>query len=141
MHSLYSRQNFRNDFNNSHPCISSNLIDCRWNLWIWSASSLWLWRIVRQREVVVVLLLRCIWLFVTPWSVGHQGPLFPRQEYWNGLPFPSPGDLPNPKIEPASPALASRCFTTKPLGKPISTYIIQLCYINISLKKLYLFAF
>ena len=46
--------------------------------------------------------------FVTPWTVAHQAPLFmgfPRQECWSGLPFPSPGDLPNPGIEPRSPAL------------------------------------
>ena len=46
--------------------------------------------------------------FVTPWSVACQVPLslgFSRQEFWNGLPFPSPGDLPNPGIEPGSPAL------------------------------------
>ena len=42
---------------------------------------------------------------------------FPRQEYWNGLPFPSPGDLPNPGIEPSSPALAGGFFTTEPPGK------------------------
>ena len=47
-------------------------------------------------------------LFVTPWTVAHQAPLsmkFSRQEYWSGLPCPSPGDLPNPGIEPGSPAL------------------------------------
>ena len=46
-------------------------------------------------------------LFATPWTVPRQAPLsmgFPRQEYWSGLPFPSPGDLPNPGIEPRSPA-------------------------------------
>ena len=45
-------------------------------------------------------------LFVTPWTVAYQAPLsmgFSRQEYWSGLPFPSPGDLPNPGIEPGSP--------------------------------------
>ena len=44
----------------------------------------------------------------TPWTVAHQAPLsmgFSRQEYWSGLPFPSPGDLPNPGIEPGSPSL------------------------------------
>ena len=49
-----------------------------------------------------------IWLFVTPWTVAHQAPPsmeFSRQEYWSGLPFPSPGDLPNSGIEPGSPAL------------------------------------
>ena len=57
-------------------------------------------------------------LFATPWRVTCQAPLsmgFPRQEYWSGLPFPSPGDLPNPGIEPTSlrsPALAGRFFTT-----------------------------
>ena len=53
-------------------------------------------------------------LFATPWTVVHQASLsmrFLRQEYCSGLPFPSPGDLPNPGIEPASPALAGRFFT------------------------------
>ena len=47
-------------------------------------------------------------LFVTPWTVTYQDPLsmgFSRQEYWSGLPFPSPGDLPDPGIESGSPAL------------------------------------
>ena len=47
-------------------------------------------------------------LFVTPWTVAHRAPLsmgFSRQEYWSGLPFPSPGDLPEPGIEPRSPSL------------------------------------
>ena len=46
-------------------------------------------------------------LLATPWTVAYQAPLsgFSRQEYWSGLPFPSPGDLPDPGIEPRSPAL------------------------------------
>ena len=47
-------------------------------------------------------------LFATLWTIVHQAPQsmeFSRQEYWSGLPFPSPGDLPNPGIEPRSPAL------------------------------------
>ena len=62
--------------------------------------------------------------FVTPWAVAHQALLsmeFYRQEYWNGLPFPSPGDLPDPGIKPASlasPAMAGGFFTTEPPGKP-----------------------
>ena len=62
--------------------------------------------------------------FVTPWTVAHQAPLsmkFFRQEYWSGLPFPSPGALPNPGVEPTSlvsPALAGRFFTTLPSEKP-----------------------
>ena len=57
-------------------------------------------------------------LFVTPWTVAYQAPLsvgFSREEYWSGLPFPSPGDLPNPETEPMSlisSALAGRFFTT-----------------------------
>ena len=60
----------------------------------------------------------------SPWTIACQAPLsmkFSRQEYWSGLPFPIPGDIPNPGIEPASltsPALASRFFTTAPPGKP-----------------------
>ena len=57
----------------------------------------------------------------TVWTAAHQAPLpmgFPRQEYWSGLPFPSPGDLPDPGIEPMSPALAGRFFTAEPLGQP-----------------------
>ena len=59
--------------------------------------------------------------FVTPGAVTHQAPLsmgFPRQEYWSGLPFPSPGDPPNPEMEPVSPALVGRLFTTEPSRKP-----------------------
>ena len=62
-----------------------------------------------------------VWLFATLWTVVHQAPLsmgFSRQEFWSGLPFPPPGDLPNPGIEPASPALAGRFFTTETPGKP-----------------------
>ena len=61
-------------------------------------------------------------LFATPWTVAHQAPQsmgFSRQEYWSGLPFPSPGDLPDPRIEPMSPALAGRFFTTETVGKPL----------------------
>ena len=58
---------------------------------------------------------------VTPWTAAHQAPLsmgFSRQEYWSGLPFPPPGNLPNPGIKPTSPALAGGCFTTELPGKP-----------------------
>ena len=54
--------------------------------------------------------------FVIPWTVACQAPPsmgFSRQEYWSGLPFPSPGDLPDPGIEPESPALAHVFFTTE----------------------------
>ena len=58
----------------------------------------------------------------TPWTVALQAPLsmgFPRQEYWNGLPFLSPGDLPHSGIEPVSPELTDGFFTAEPPGKPL----------------------
>ena len=58
---------------------------------------------------------------VTPWTTAHQSSLsmeFSRQEYWSGLPFPSPGDLPDTGIELVSPALTGEVFTTEPAGKP-----------------------
>ena len=65
-----------------------------------------------------------IGIFVTPWTVARQAPLsmeFSRQEYWNELPFPTPGQFPDPGLKPASlvsPALAGRFFITVPPGKP-----------------------
>ena len=56
-----------------------------------------------------------------PWTVAHQAPLsmgFSRKEYWSGLPFPSPGDLPNPGIESGSPTLQADALTSEPPGKP-----------------------
>ena len=60
--------------------------------------------------------------FVTPWTVAFQAPLsmrFPRQEYWSGLPFPSPGDILESGIEPVSPALAGGFFAIESPGKPL----------------------
>ena len=62
-----------------------------------------------------------IGLFVTPWTVACQAPLsmgFSKQEYWSELPFPFPGDLPDPGIEPASPALQVDSLPSGPPGKP-----------------------
>ena len=70
---------------------------------------------------VKVKLLSCVRLFATPWTVAYQTSLsmgFSRQEYWRGLPFPSPGDLPDPGIEPRSPALQADALTSEPPGKP-----------------------
>ena len=66
-------------------------------------------------------LLSHVRLFVTPWAVAHQAPPsmgFSRQEYWSGLPFPSPGDLPDLGIEPRSPTLEADALTSEPPGKP-----------------------
>ena len=73
---------------------------------------------------VCVCVLSHVWFFVIPWSRTYQVLLsmeFPRQENWSGLPFPTPGNLPNPGIKPASlasPALAGEYSTTEPSGKP-----------------------
>ena len=59
-----------------------------------------------------------------PWTVAYQAPPsmgFFRQEYWSGLPFPSPGDAPNPGIKPGFPALEADALTSEPPGKPIAT--------------------
>ena len=58
----------------------------------------------------------------TPWTAAHQTPLsmrFSRQGYWSGLPFPSPGDFPNPGIEPGSPVLQADSLPTELQGKPV----------------------
>ena len=66
----------------------------------------------------------CLQLFVNPRTVAHQASLsmgLSQKEYWSGLPFPCPGGLPDPGIEPtspASPALAGGFFTSEPPGKP-----------------------
>ena len=59
--------------------------------------------------------------FATPWTTAGQAPLyigFPLQEYWSGLPFPSPGDLLDPAIKPVSPVLQAASLPTEPPGKP-----------------------
>ena len=66
-------------------------------------------------------MLSCVWLFVTPCTIAHQDPLsmeFCRQEYWNRLPFPPPGKLPDPGIEPESPALQMDALLLEPSSKP-----------------------
>ena len=76
---------------------------------------------VKEDEGLSLVAKSCL-ILVTPWTVAHQAPLsmgFSRQEHWSGLPFPPPGNLPNPGIQSASPALAGGFFTTEPCGKPI----------------------
>ena len=66
----------------------------------------------------------------TPWAVALWAPLsvgFPRQEYWSGLPLPTPGNRPVPGIESSFPTLAGRFFTAVPLGKPFAT-LLDGCY-------------
>ena len=69
--------------------------------------------------------------FVTPWTVAHQAPPsmgFSRQEYRSGLPFPSPGDRPNPGIELRSPALQADTLTSELQGKEYTHITELLCY-------------
>ena len=83
---------------------------------------------------MLLLLFSSVPTLCDPWTVAHQAPLSlgsPRQDYWSGLPFPSPWDLPNPGIELVSPALSGEFFTTEPPGKPRLTFqfssVAQLC--------------
>ena len=72
------------------------------------------------RYEVKVKSLSCVRLFTTPWTVAYEAPPsmgFSRQKYWNGLPFPSPRYLPDPGIEPGSPALQADTLPSKPPGK------------------------
>ena len=82
-----------------------------------------------------ICMLSHVQLFETPWIVAHRAPLsmeFSRQEYWSGLPFPSPGDLPDPEAEPAFlvfPALAGRFFTIALPGKPVYVCMCVCMYV------------
>ena len=72
-----------------------------------------------NQDLVKVKLLSCVQLFATPWTVAYQAPLsmrFSRQEYWSGLPLPSPGNLPDPGIEPGSPAFQAGTLPSEPPG-------------------------
>ena len=74
-------------------------------------------------------------LFRTAWTVAYQAPPsmgFSRQDYWSGFPFPSPGDLPNPGIEPGFPALEADALTAEPPGKKaLNKAYIYILYMNI----------
>ena len=61
-------------------------------------------------------------LFMTPWTIAHQAPLsmeISRQDYWSGLPFPSPGHLPDPGLKPGSPSLQADSLLFELSGKPL----------------------
>ena len=77
-----------------------------------------------QKWKVRVKLLSPVRLFATPWTVTYQAPPsmgFSKQEYWSGVPLPSPGDLPDPGIEPGTPALRAEALTSEPPGKPMES--------------------
>ena len=72
---------------------------------------------------------------MTPWTVAHQAPLsmeFSRQEYWSGLPCPSPGDLPDPGIKPRSPVLQADSLPPEPPGKPVTIQIAPILPLRLS---------
>ena len=84
---------------------------------------LWEKRVIQSHKArsEVAQLLTRVRLFVTPWTVAYEAAPslgFSRQEYWSGLPFPSPADLPNLGIEPVSPALQMDSLPTEPPGNP-----------------------
>ena len=86
----------------------SRILQARTLEWVTiSFSNAWKWKVKMKS-------LSCVQLIVTPWTVACQAPPFmgfSRQEYWSGLPFPSPGDLPNPGIQPGSTHIVGRRFT------------------------------
>ena len=70
-----------------------------------------------MKQTLILKLLSRVRLFATPWTVAYQAPLsmdFSKQEYWSGVPFPSPGDLPNTRIKPGSPALQADSLLFEP---------------------------
>ena len=96
-------------------CVSCFYSTGRWTLYHWAPweAHFTQWKLVKS--------LSHVQLFVTPWTVAHLALLsmgFSRQEYWSGLPFPSPGNLPDPGIEPRSPTLRADALTSEPPGKP-----------------------
>ena len=113
-----------------------------WYIWIslfynfipifkWLLGSLWSMK-VKEKS------LSRVQLFVTPWTVAYQTPLsmgFSRQECWSGLPFPSPGDLPNPGINPRSPALQADALLSEPPGK-FYNFMICINYLHYLVNKL-----
>ena len=74
----------------------------------------------------------------TPWTAANQAPPsmgFSRQECWGGLPFPSPGDLPDPGIEPGSPTLQADALPSEPPGKPQLIYTLKVSILEIFLRE------
>ena len=103
-------------------------------IYLWNSSTL-SFEIINLHSIVCVQLLSCVWLFVALWTIVCQVPLsmgFPRQEEWSGLPSPSPGDLPNPGIEPGSPELQADSLPSEPIGKPTFYCNIPLLEFRIS---------
>ena len=117
--------------------LRSSMVVCGGGGWVWGVCVCvctkivhgYVWVCVHVRPPSVCVCARAqslshVWLSLTLWTVAHQAPLsmgFSGQEYWSGLPFPPPGHLPSPGIQPASPAspacILGRFFTDEPLEK------------------------
>ena len=93
------------------------VLGIHWKIKIWGLLS----KIIKNFKITVkVKSLSHVRLFAIPWTVVSQASLsmgFSRQEYWSGVPFPSPGDLPDPGIEPRSPALQADALPSEPRGR------------------------
>ena len=101
------------------PFLSSLTANAPWDSGTSTSRIHWMMKFFQVK--VKVKSLSRVQLFATPWTVAHQAPPsmgFSRQEYWSGLPFPSPGDLPDPGIKPRSPTLQADALTSEPPGKP-----------------------
>ena len=105
------------------PCDSHHAIRCAISTFISGRSV----SQIALTSQVKVKSLSCVRLFVTPWIVAYQAPPsmgFSRQQCWSGLPFPAPGDLPDPGIEPGSPTLQAEALPCEPPGKPFTSQAI-----------------
>ena len=101
--------------------ISFSHVKCWWGIKlhsnIYAETGLFYQWIFKWKKVLIT----CVQLFATPWTVDCQAPLsmeFSKQEYWSGLPFPTQGDLPDPWMDPRSPTLQADSLPSEPLGKP-----------------------
>ena len=124
-----------NSQNNQRSCLLSDHLQypCRKEKWEGGGRRQISTNICSSEERNKVKLLSRVRLLATPWTVAYQAPLsmgFSRQEYWSGLPFPSPGDLPDPGIESRSPALQADALPSELPGKPAflrgSSYQIEI---------------
>ena len=98
---------------------------CIWSLFIFHNFQDSGYSVINFYVAMKVKSLSHVRLFATPWTIAYQAHLsmeFSREEYWSGLPFPSPGDLPEPGIEPGSPAFQADGLTSEPPGKLILGY-------------------
>jgi len=110
-----------------HPTISSSVVPFSSCLQSFPTSGSFQMSQLFASGVCVKSLSR-VWLSAIPWTVARQAPLsmeFSRQEYWSGLPFPFPGDLPNPDIKPRSPTLQADALSSEPPGKPPGSQSIR----------------